>query len=371
MKENVLICGLAVTMTALCPYQLKGVGEEPFDPVPSGAVAVRPAGRLPAVDAYAEDLYAEYTAATGDQIRFEIEVLTAGKLVEIGNKPFGEMISIPEHRVRASLFGLAIREPQFVSLGGSRGKDPSAADQDPVTLRNLGYTLKQFEEIDFPAPAGSYRKLRVGVTIAGVTREHEVLELCWAPVKHCVVIDPVVVHVQSMVNTRLRLSAERWGPKVEFNRPEEPAEEQSQEACRLAGHPQWDSVLYRWNAWSADYKDALGTTFVHQEMGAQEVGIRCIGDSWETCRPTPLGSSFPSSCRVDDGSYTCACDNAFHFTATGGSARAIAGTRCGHSPPKHAEAKAEFTACTSWEVVGQVTGSDGEITDSCVWTVGK
>jgi len=336
--KNFLVLGTVVVVTTLCPGQL------------------RAAVRLPAVDAYAEDLYAEYAAATGHRVRFEVEVLTEGTLEEIDGKPFGGLLSVPRHRVRGSLFGTQIRNPRFVTPA-----------QDPVKLRDLEYTVKQFDDLDYPIGFGAYRKLRIGVTLDGESKGHEALELCWPAVKRCVVVDPVVVHVQSVVDTRLRLSAEGWGAKVEIHRPEKPSGPEPSGACRLAGHPQWDSVLYRWDAWSMDYKDALGAVILHKEMGAQEAGIRCAGTSRETCRPTPLGGSLPASCRVEDSSYTCACGNAFSFTALGSSARATSEARCSHSATQQAAAKVDGDL--RWELAGEVDGNGGEVLDTCVWTV--
>jgi len=40
------------------------------------------------------------------------------------------------------------------------------------------------------------------------------MEFCWRSLGHCVAMDPAVVFLQSMVDNRLRLAAEGWGPRI-------------------------------------------------------------------------------------------------------------------------------------------------------------
>lgn len=347
MKKNVLTLVLAIVVMATCLSQVQA------------APVAKPASRAPAVGAYAEGIYAEYATGAGDRLLFEVETLASGRLAEIAGTPFGQLITVPGHLVVASQFGTQIRDPQFVTPA-TKGAEHS----------DLEATVAGFEEVGYPIDLGRYRRLQVGVAMAGEIREHQALEFCWSSLGHCVVLDPVVVFLDSMVQNRLRLSAEGWGPRLVMRRPEEGVI-QHKATCGLASNPSKTDVYYYWGAYWVEYRNIFGMTLVHKDMGAQKAGIRCNA----SCMPDPYGYSNASSCWGTLG-WTCACDNDFGY-GTGGpggrSGKFMAETKCTHQWVLQAKASASVTGLGSidvdidWTVEGGVDANGGEIIDTCGW----
>lgn len=299
---------------------------------------------------YAEGLYADYAAASDHTILFEIETLERGRLAELGGTSFGELISVPGHRIDASESGLAITN---LALTKNAAEGHGAHD--------LGFTPADLEEVGYPVEMGTFRKLQVGVSLGDEILTHQAIELCWQEIDHCYVVDPVIVFLDSIVQENRRLRAEGWGPKVLVDRSAT-----TKASCGLASSPSHIGISYTWGAYTRTYKNVYGMTLVTKNLGSQQSAIRCNS----SCDPAPYGYSNSSSCSGTLG-WTCACDNAFGVGITGSTGKWIAETRCTHKFTFSAKASASVTNYGSasvdinWTLGGGVDGNGGQIVDSC------
>jgi len=318
---------------------------------------------LPVGNAYAEGVYAEYAAGTGNRIAFEVETLASGRLAGLAGQRFGDLIATPEELVVASQFGTQLRNPRFVS-----------SFDGVFDLTDLDAAIDRFGEVGYPLELGRYRTLNVRTTLGTETREHQAMELCWASLGHCAVFDPAVVFLQSMVDNRVRLAAEGWGPRIlEVRNPDAPhgALAKSTSAtraavCGLASNPSVKDRSYYWGGYWVEYRDIFGITLVRKDLGSQRSGIRC--DS--SCNPQPYGYSNASSCYGTLG-WNCACDNAFGYGTGGSSGKWIAESKCTHKFLLSARASASVSDLGSiavdiyWQMDGGEDANGGQIIDTC------
>ena len=224
----------------------------------------------------------------------------------------------------------------------------------------LTATVEGFDKVGYPVQQGQYRLLEIGVGLGTETTTHEALEFCWPKQGHCVVLDPAVTFLDTMVQNRRRLQAEGWNVKIKLN----PVTSKS--TCQLASHRGYIGITYTWGAYTVTYKDIFGVTLVQKSLGGQQSGLRC--DS--SCHPAPYGYSNSSSCYGNLG-YTCACGNAFGSGNTGGTGKSISETKCTHQLFTASQAsvsiKDNFTASVSlnWTVNGGVDSNGGSFLDTC------
>lgn len=346
----VLVPCLTVPATAQAPV---GV-----DLLPGGA-APEPVAH-PAPVGYAEGVYAEYAAGTGNRIAFTVETLDSGRLASLAGRTFGDLVATPDELVLASQFGTQLRNPRFVS-----------AFEGSFDLTDLDEAFDRFAEVGYPLELGRYRTLRVTTTLGAETREHQAMELCWSSLGHCVVFDPAVVFLQSMVDNRVRLAAEGWGPRIlEVRNPDAPsgphAKVGTAAVCGLASNPSVKDRSYYWGAYWVEYYNVFGLTLVRKDLGSQRSGIRCDSN----CNPQPYGYSNSSSCYGTLG-WNCACDNAFGYGTTGSSGKWIAESKCTHRYLLSARASASVSDVGSiavdiyWEMEGGEDANGGQIIDTC------
>ncbi|MGD2113483.1 MAG: hypothetical protein PVG07_00410 [Acidobacteriota bacterium] len=352
MKTRSTILTLAVVL-ALClgPLSVSAQAAEAA-PIPS---------RAPAAGSYAEGVYAEYAAGTDHRIAFEIETLERGRLSRLAGRRLGDLVDAPDTLVRASQFGTHLVNPRFVS----------AHDAAPA-LRDLEAPVARFGEVGYPLDLGTYRRLAVGVRLGDEVRQHEAVEFCWRSLGHCVVFDPAVVFLQSMVDNRLRLAAEGWGPRILQERRDDGSGSLRKKlgataSCGLASNPNVTDTSYTWGAYWVEYRNVFGITLVRKDLGSQRSGIRCDAN----CDPQPYGYSNASSCYGTLG-WNCECDNAFGYGTSGtGTGKWIAETKCTHSFLISARASASVTDLGSinvdihWEMEGGEDANGGEVIDTC------
>jgi len=115
---------------------------------------------------YAEGVYSDYAAATGNRILFEVTTLQSGRLSELARQPFGEVIKTSDYQIETSMVNLDFDLPHAVS---SRAK---AAD------RQLTATVEGFNKVGYPVRQGQYRLLEISVGLGTETTTHEALEFC-------------------------------------------------------------------------------------------------------------------------------------------------------------------------------------------------
>jgi hypothetical protein len=310
---------------------------------------------------YAESTYAEYAAGTGNQIAFDVKTLTTGSLTQIANIPFGQLVATTDHLVDADQVGTELRAPRFVA--------PYTQGFDVFMASELKNTAMGFETVaGHPVKLGVYRKLEVSTTIGSETRQHEALEFCWASLGHCVVVDPTVMFMDSMVKNRRRLVSQGWGPKVvEEPRTVAPSGEMGTTAvCGLASNPATTNKVSNWGGYWIEYYNAFGGVLIRKDLGAQQSGIRCN----TSCAPSPYGYSYASSCQGFLG-WSCDCDNKFGYGTTGGTGKWIAESKCTHKYAFAANASASVSNLGSasvtinWSLDGTPDGNGGQMMDTC------
>jgi len=353
MKDRPVVVTLAVALALfLGPWPSPVVS-------PAHAVEVGPIpSRVPTPNAYAESIYAEYAAGTGNEIAFEVKTLERGPLSALAGQKLGDLVEAPDTLVMASQFGTALRHPRFVS-----------AYDTAFELTELDDPVTKFEEVGYPLDQGTYRRLAVRVTLHDQVLEHQAMEFCWRSLDHCVVLDPAVVFLQSMVDNRMRLAAEGWGPRV-LQKPRQDGSSgirTKAATCGLASNPSVTDKSYYWGAYWVEYYDVFGITLVHKDMGSQRSGIRCDAN----CNPQPYGYSNASSCYGTLG-WNCQCDNAFGYGTSGsGTGKWIAESKCTHRFLLSARANASVTDLGSinvdiyWEMEGGEDANGGEVIDTC------
>ncbi len=301
---------------------------------------------------YAEGVYSDYAAATGNRILFEVATRSGGPLSELAGRPFGEVIEVPAYQIETSMIDLDFDQPHTVS---SLSK---AAD------RQLSATVAGFNKVGYPVRQGQYRILEIGVGLGSEVTSHQALEFCWPKQGHCVVLDPVVTFLDTMVQNRRALRAEGQAVKIQL----EPvvASSKAVATCQLASHRGSIGITYTWGASTVTYKDVFGITLVQKSLGGQQSGLRC--DS--SCKPAPFGYSNASSCYGNLG-YSCACNKAFGSGKTGGTGKAISETKCTHKLLTASQAsvsiKQNFTASVTldWTLNGGVDSKGGSFLDTC------
>jgi hypothetical protein len=322
-----------------------------------GVGQAQAAGEHPAKRGYAEGLYAEYAAGTGNQIAFEVKTLATGPLKQIAELPFEQLLAPTDHRVDAEQVGTELRAPRFVA--------PHTQGFDVFMASELKNTAMGFETVaGHPVKLGVYRKLEVSTTLGSETRRHEALEFCWAALGHCTVVEPTVMFMESMAHNRMRLASQGWGPKVVAEAPS--GEVGTTAVCGLASNPSTTNKVSTWGGYTLEYKNALGGVLIRKVMGAQQSGIRCS----TSCAPSPYGYSYASSCQGFLG-WSCDCDNKFGYGTSGGTGKWIAETKCTHKYAFSANASGSVTnvgsasVSISWSLDGTPDSNGGQMMDTC------
>ncbi len=319
------------------------------------------AGNQEASRGYAEGMYAEYAAGTGNQISFDVKTLAKGSMTQIAETPFGELLATSNYLVAADQVGTELRAPRFVA--------PHTLGFDVFMASELKNTAMGFETVaSRPVNQGVYRKLAVSATIGSETKQHEALEFCWASANYCTVLDPTVMFMESMTQNRMRLAAQGWGPKdVEEPGAAAPSGEMGTTAvCGLASSPSTTNKSRTWYGYTIEYKNVFGGVLVRKVMGAQQSGIRCS----TSCAPSPYGYSYASSCQGFLG-WSCDCDNDFGYGTTGGTGKWIAESKCTHKYAFTADASGSVSNLGSasvsinWSLDGTPDSNGGQMMDTC------
>jgi hypothetical protein len=216
--------------------------------------------------------------------------------------------------------------------------------------------------VGYATSEGSYRKLAVTATIGADKRQHEALELCWASVGYCTVVDSTVMFLESMVQNRKRLAAQGWAPKA----VQEQGEMGPLAVCGMASKPGTTNRSLTWGGYTIEYKNLLGGVLIRKVMGGQQSGLRCD----TSCKPAPYGYSNASSCQGFLG-WSCDCDNTFGYGATGGTGKWISESKCTHKFAFTANASASVTDLgsanvnISWSLDGTPDSNGGQLMDTC------
>lgn len=335
MKTTVLVTSLAIGIALVGAASLRAAPP----PMPAG---------------YADGIYSDYSSAAGQKVSFELRTLQSGRLEQLAGKSFGDILGTPRYRVEADEDRLRLRNGKFTD------------DLGKFDRSELDGGVEGFEVVGLPINLGSYRKLAVKVSIDGRTRKHEAIELCWAELDHCVVYDPSIVFLDSIVNNRRLAKAVGYGPRMQMQeRPQQLGDVGPLAACGLASNPNYISKSLTWASWTQRYKNIYGMTLVTKNLGGQQSGLRCNA----SCSPAPFGYSNSSSGSGTLG-YNVDCGNLYNYGNTGRTGRWVAETKCAHRFAGTATANVTRNGSGSgvslaWDTNGGIDSNGGYFTDTC------
>ena len=266
---------------------------------------------------YAEDLYREYAAATGDALSFELKVIESGPLAELSGYPVGHFTGTPDYLLFADNAGLTLTDVKMLPVEQVK----------TAYLDDLATTVDGFGAAGFPVSMGEYRLLEVTVKAGEGSRQHVSLEACWHDQGHCVVFDPAVEFIDSEVNNLRALRAEGWAPQAHEELASVIPDGDALKAgrCGLASRPNAIGFSWTWGRRTATYKNLLGMTMVQKTIGEVRTGLRC--DS--SCRPAPYGHSHNSSAWANIP-FSVACGAASRGGTSGTGGRYVGKSGCAH-----------------------------------------
>ncbi len=272
-----------------------------------------------AVNDYAEGIYRDYSAATDNRITFKVETFDSGKLSDLVGLPMSTFTGVPAYSIYVQEQALALREAQFVS-----------SNLDEMYLDDLDFRVEAFEKAGFPIDQGRYRQLQISVGIGEEMRSHRAIEFCWSAQGHCVMFDPSIDFIDSVVNNMRAAKASGWAPIIQG----EPASwtfgsdrsDQSVKArCGLASHPTWTAAQITWPSRRVTYKSLVGLTVVTKNIGTIQAGLRCNS----SCNPAPYGYSNASSASAIYPN-SVQCDHAAAHGTSGKSGKFVGKGGCSH-----------------------------------------
>lgn len=312
---------------------------------------------------YAEAVYKNYEDAAGGKIDFEVGVIDEGALGALVQRPLVEVLG----GVSADWIVFQAQGTQLVEV--ERGPRNAAIDEwtNPPALTD-------FDTMGYPVAQGTYRLFGVRATLDGVISEHRALEVCWDTLDHCVVVDPVVMQLDGYYQNRQRWVAEGWAPSsVTDDLADEPAPDTAAlaKSCKLSGYGT-TSKRFSWPAQYAAGFNIFGWKLYENNIGAQEVSIRCYVNSNGACKAAASSVSHSSSCSTFFPGWSCDCDSIDHFAYSGSTARTAAQTRCvdnfGGASINASISGGGASFSVSWTASsGSLYKNGGTYTDTCIW----
>ncbi len=266
---------------------------------------------------YAERLYEDYAAATDGKLSFVVTTAGKGSLQDLKGRPLSVYTGVPSYSIFVVEEALKLREAQFVP-----------ADLNEIYLDDLDFKVESFEKSGFPTETGSYRQLNVAVTLGKETRNHRAMEFCWNAQGRCVVFDPSVDFIDSVVNNLRETKASGWAPTI-VGEPGPMAfqGENSVKAgrCGLASHPTWIAAEITWPARTVKYKSLAQIVVVTKNIGSARAGLRCN----TSCNPAPYGWANASNAHAVYPN-SVACDFAHIQGTSGKSGKYVGKSGCSH-----------------------------------------
>lgn len=336
MKAKVLVASLA-TVGTVAAYAIT-------------LNAAQPA----AAPGYADDIYADYARASSQQVTFEIREISSGPLKQLEGRSFADVVGMPSYHIEADDSPLALRNVRVKA-------DPGVIDR-----HELDAGVEGFDAVGLPVDLGRYRILSVKASIKGVPRQHKAIEMCWDGQGHCVVFDPNIVFLDSIVNNQRLAKASGYRAHIEGGRSDAAGGGiGTQAVCGLASNPSWTWKQLTWGAWGVSYKDIFGITLARKDLGSQQSGIRCNA----SCYPAPYGYSNSSSGYGNLG-YSVDCGWEHNSGVTGRTGKWVSETKCAHKLIGSARADVTLRGTGSgvslaWDTNGGIDSNGGAFTDTC------
>ncbi|UXI68077.1 hypothetical protein [Tahibacter amnicola] len=318
--------------------------------------AVSYAAPLPVPPGYAEGVYSDYTAATRNIVVFDLAERESGSMRSLGDRNLASLVGYPTMVIEASESGVHIEKPQFVTVANK------VIDQAQLDAR-----LDQFESVGRPLDLGTYRLFDVVATIGKQEHRYQAAEFCWRTQNHCVVYDPSIEFLDSIVRNNRQAALDGWGPKIEYSSPT-PAKVTAAGRCGLASRPTSTRISSRWPNRRITYHNVFGVLMIQKDLAFQEAGVACDVQ----CRAQPFGASNVSSGFGNFG-YGVACDNQPGNGATVREGKYIAETKCTHRLFLNASANATLLnqgtlgVSIAWQTEGSVDGQGGTLRDTCAF----
>lgn len=319
------------------------------------AAASSPQAAQTTAPGYAEDLYRDFSAASGQRADFTVRTLSSGPMQRLEGRSFGQIIGEPRYQL------------VFEETRNSRVVNPKIANVASLDRTELDGGVEGFDVVGYPVTKGAYRVLSVQVRTNGETKTHRALEMCWKNQDHCVVYDPQIEFLDSVVNNYRIAKAENYGPKIQEQLPSATGEISTAAVCRLASNTSIIGRSLTWSSRTLTYKNLYGITVVQKTLGGQQVGITCSS----TCKPSMYGYSNQSSAWANIG-FSADCGNRHATGTTGGKGTAHSQTRCTHKTFGGAKADVSVNGsgasiALSWDLSGSVDSSGGSLTDTCAY----
>lgn len=310
-----------------------------------------------AADGYAERLYADYSAATTSKAQLVAREVTGGALADLAGLKLADIVGTTRYSIEADEGALTLSAPHFGATAAAVGDDST-----------LG--VDGFDAAGWPVAEGTYRVFEVEVVLGKEQRTHRAVEFCWAAKHHCVVYDPSILFIDSVVNGQRELKASGWGAVQNFESAAPSGTRLIPNAlaahCGLASNPAYVGRSLTWGAYTRTYKNVYGVTMVTKNMGAQQAGLRCNS----SCQPAPFGYSNASSAFANVP-FSVDCDHAFGSGTTGRTGKFDAETKCAHRLVFSAkvdvsvENRGSAAVDIKWDTTGSVDGNGGHYIDTC------
>ncbi|TDR44155.1 hypothetical protein DFR29_106303 [Tahibacter aquaticus] len=302
---------------------------------------------------YAEALYADYARDADSRIAFGVETLQAGALTDIAGRSLESLVGSSSYLIEANDGPIGLSELRI-----------GPVDQAKVNNEAFAATVDGFAAAGLPLDQGSYRLLDIAVAMDKQVQQHRAVEFCWSARAHCVVFDPNIEFLDSIVNGHRELRAQGYAPREE--RIAAPATEAVTARCGLASDPRYIMKSLTWGAYKRTYKNVYGITMVTKNLGGQQSGIRCTS----SCAVAPFGYSNSSSAFANIP-FSVDCGNAFGSGTTGRTGKFDAETKCSHRLTFSAKADASVANRGSasvdikWDTTGSIDSNGGHMIDTC------
>lgn len=317
--------------------------------VASGSAALH--AQTPMQSKYAESLYADFSQASANRVSFDVKTIASGPMKQLEGRSFAQIIGEPRYSLSFEDFrSTKVMNPGFV------------LSVPQIDRSELNSGVEGFDVVGRPVSMGQYRNLAIQATINGRTRTHQAIEFCWASLDHCVVYDPQIEFLDSVVNNYRIAKAEGYGPRIQ----ETLADRITPLAvCSLASNHTIRGRSTTWASRKITYENLFGITVVTKNLGGQQIGISCT----TSCAPGMYGYSNASSATTQIG-FSADCGNKHATGTTGGRGTANSETKCTHKALGSAKADVSVNGSgasigLSWDLSGSVNSSGGAMTDTC------
>lgn len=327
---------------------------------------------------YAAIVYGEFQNASDGAITFRMTTLATGAATNIAGQTVQTTLGgVPDYWIDHEALGNQIDQ---LTVGP---RDPT---QDEWTQDvNLS---PNFDNQGYPVSAATYRLLSVNGTIQGTSLTWESLELCWSSQNYCIIMDPVVLWLDSYAGVRMALQATGWAMETATTDTDVSLAEPTASTgatsdgtevattvsyCSLDSNPKWGSHWLTWSPYPFWIKDIYGIKLISGTMGGQQAGIACY-ISGNACKSSGFGYGSDSSCNGNLG-WNCDCnwtDVQTGTTASTDTTRTWAQSKCvdkfiGSVTVKWTRKGVDSGFSIVWDTNGGTFTNGGTILDACHW----